>query len=86
MVGDRPERAFSCRDSLSKGYPILQGVRGEPESDVPAIVEILFRFSRLSLDLANEITAIDINPLIVLEKGRGAVAVDCLITRTGTNL
>jgi hypothetical protein len=36
--------------------------------------------------LADEITTIDINPLIVLEKGRGTVAVDCLMTRTRANL
>jgi acyl-CoA synthetase (NDP forming) len=69
-----------------KGCKILRGVRGEPESDVEAIVEILLRFSRLSLDLAHEITAIDINPLIVLEKGKGAIAADCLMTRTGADL
>jgi hypothetical protein len=45
------------------------------------VVEILLRFSQLSFDLGDEITEIDINPLMVLEKGKGAVAVDCLMTR-----
>jgi acetyltransferase len=64
-----------------KGYGFLKGVRGEPESDIEAVVEILLRFSQLCLDLADEITEIDVNPLMVLEKGKGAVAVDCLMTR-----
>jgi acetate---CoA ligase (ADP-forming) len=42
------------------------------------VVEILLRFSQLFLDLGDEIREIDINPLMVLEKGKGAVAVDCL--------
>ena len=39
------------------------------------------RTSQLFLDLGDEIREIDINPLLVLEKGKGAVAVDCLMTR-----
>jgi acetate---CoA ligase (ADP-forming) len=64
-----------------KGYSVLKGARGERESDIDAVVEILLRVSQLSLDLRDEITEIDINPLMVLEKGKGAVAVDCLMTR-----
>ena len=63
-----------------KAFPILKGVRGEAESDVDAVAEILCRFSRLSMDFVDEIAEIEINPLIVFEKGKGAVAVDCLIT------
>jgi acetate---CoA ligase (ADP-forming) len=64
-----------------KGYRILKGARGEGASDVDALAEILCRFSRLSTDLADEIAEIDINPLIVFESGKGAVAVDCLMRR-----
>jgi hypothetical protein len=46
--------------------------------------EILCRFSRLSTDLAGEIAEIDINPLIVFERGKGAIAVDCLMRRRGS--
>jgi acetate---CoA ligase (ADP-forming) len=63
-----------------KAFPILKGLRGEAESDVDAVAEILCRFSRLSMDFVDEIAEIEINPLIVFETGRGAVAVDCLIT------
>ena len=65
-----------------KGYAILQGARGGPASDIDALAQILCRFSRLALDIGDQIGEIDINPLRVFEKGKGAVALDCLITRT----
>jgi acetyltransferase len=64
-----------------KSYNALKGARGEKARDIDAIVEILLRFSRLCMDLTDDIAEIDINPLLVLEKGKGAVAVDCLMTR-----
>ena len=63
-----------------KGYRVLQGMRGEPPSDVDALAEALCRFSRLAMDAPDEIVEIDINPLVVLEKGKGVVALDCLMT------
>ncbi len=59
-----------------KGANLLRGVRGERPSDLSALVENLLRVSRLMLDFP-EIEGIDINPLIVLEKG--AIAVDARI-------
>jgi acetyltransferase len=68
-----------------KGYPILQGIRGEAPSDIEALAEILYRFSRLALDVADEIAEIDINPLRLFEQGKGAIALDCLMTRGKMN-
>lgn len=64
-----------------KGVRLLQGVRGEPESDVDALAEVLCRFSRLVLDMPEDVAEIDVNPLVVLERGKGAIALDCLMTR-----
>jgi acyl-CoA synthetase (NDP forming) len=77
-----PLTMSDARDMIGglKGYRILQGVRGEPESDIDALAEILCRFSRLSIDVADKVAEIDINPLRVFEKGQGAVALDCLMT------
>ena len=52
---------------------ILKGVRGERPSDIEALIENLLRLSQLMMDFS-EIEGIDINPVIVMEKG--AVAVD----------
>jgi acetate---CoA ligase (ADP-forming) len=77
-----PLTMSDARDMIGelKGYRILQGVRGEPESDIDALAEVLCRFSRLSMDVAEKVEGIDINPLRVLEKGKGAVALDCAMT------
>lgn len=58
-----------------KGYPILEGIRGERAADTNALVEILTRFSRMASELA-DIDEIDLNPVFVFEKGKGALVVD----------
>jgi len=64
-----------------KGAKILQGFRGQPPADIAAVIDIALRFSRLCLDLKDDIAEIDINPLMVFENGKGAKVVDCLMTR-----
>ena len=58
-----------------RSYPLLQGVRGEPPSDIPAIEECLLRLSQLVEDHP-EIQEIDLNPMFVREAGKGAQVVD----------
>lgn len=59
-----------------KASAILKGLRGENPLDRKALVENLLRLSQLMIDFP-EIEGIDINPVMVLEKG--AVAVDARI-------
>ena len=54
---------------------LLRGMRGEPPSDIDAIVDTLLRVSQLVTEFP-EIVELDINPLIVHEKGRGAIGID----------
>lgn len=61
-----------------KAYPILEGVRGEPPRDVDSIVDIILKVSKM-LDENPEIKELDLNPIIVYEKGRGAKIVDARI-------
>ena len=61
-----------------RGFKILEGFRGEPPSDIDAIAECLARLSQLATQL-EEIVELDINPLVVLERGRGARVVDARI-------
>ncbi|TET41841.1 MAG: CoA-binding protein, partial [Elusimicrobia bacterium] len=58
-----------------RSYPILKGVRGEEPSDLIAVRESLLRLSQLVTDFS-EILEIDINPLMVLPAGKGAVVID----------
>lgn len=65
-----------------KTYPLLAGVRGEKPSDINALVDIILRVSNLVFDFP-EIEEFEINPMMVFEKGKGALAVDLrLILKT----
>jgi acetyl coenzyme A synthetase (ADP forming)-like protein len=61
-----------------RAFPLLQGVRGEPPADLAALVEDILRLSQLVTDFA-EIAEIDINPLLVMPKGEGTMALDARI-------
>lgn len=58
-----------------RAYPLLRGFRGEKPSDLKAIAECILRVSQLAVDFP-EIVELDINPLMVNEEGKGAVAID----------
>ena len=58
---------------------VLEGFRGAPPGDIEALTEVLVRVGELALDWAEELEALDVNPLLVLPEGRGVVAVDALI-------
>lgn len=62
-----------------RGFQILKGFRGRPRADIEGIADVLTSLSRLSLDLQEYISEIDINPLIVYPKGKGMKVVDALI-------
>lgn len=55
-----------------KAYPLLKGYRNMPQADVEAIVKILVNTSRLVTEHL-EIKEIDLNPIIVYEKGAKTV-------------
>ena len=62
-----------------KGYKVLKGTRGREEADIPDLINNILGVSQLLKDCGKWIMEFEINPLIVLPKGQGAVAADCLI-------
>jgi acetyltransferase len=62
-----------------KAYPILKGIRGQASADIDAVIDLLEKLSQLAQDFKDDIAEIDINPLIVFDKGRGVKALDALI-------
>lgn len=58
-----------------KGYKLLEGYRGMPPRDIEAIKDILVRTSRIIADI-DKIQDIDLNPIMLYEKGKGAITVD----------
>ncbi len=65
-----------------KGYPILEGARGEKPVDSDKLAEILIRLSQLVSDFP-EMDEMDLNPVFALEKGKGAVVVDARLKTSG---
>lgn len=61
-----------------RSHRLLEGVRGEPPSDLPAIAECLMRLSQLVTEHP-QVQELDINPLIVYARGKGAVSADARI-------
>jgi acetyltransferase len=70
-----------------KGYPVLAGARGKPAADIDALVDTLVKLSALAVDLKDSVAELDINPLIVMPKGKnagkGVIAADALIRMKG---
>lgn len=61
-----------------RGVKLLQGFRGAPPADRAALMEALQRASQL-VDENPWILELDINPLVALPPGNGAVAVDARV-------
>jgi 4-hydroxybutyryl-CoA synthetase (ADP-forming) len=61
-----------------RAIKLLKGIRGETPSDLAAVVDSLQRLSQLITDFP-EIEEFDINPLLVLERGKGARVADIRI-------
>ena len=68
----RPEAQTLMREI--KGFPILEGIRGEPGADLEAIEDLLLRVSRMVADNPS-ITELDLNPILVTADGACAVDV-----------
>jgi acetate---CoA ligase (ADP-forming) len=62
-----------------RGAAILDGVRGAPPSDRDALAKTLSQLSLFAAAEKDSIESIDINPFVVFEDGKGAVALDALI-------
>lgn len=60
-----------------RSAPLLRGVRGEKRSDLEAIVDIIQRVSQLVMEFP-EIVELDINPVMVHDKG--AIALDARLS------
>lgn len=58
---------------------LLEGVRGEKPADVNKLSECLQRLSQLVSDFDGEIKELDMNPVLVLDKGKGCKILDVRI-------
>jgi acyl-CoA synthetase (NDP forming) len=64
-----------------KTYQVLEGYRGGPRCDTKALEEVILRLGQMVEDIP-EVAELDLNPLMVLEDGKGAIVVDSRIRVT----
>ncbi len=62
-----------------KGFPLLTGFRGWKPADIDALEDAIMNLSHFALTWKESLRELDINPLIVLPKGSGVLAVDAFI-------
>lgn len=58
---------------------LLRGFRGAPAADIAAAVDVILAIAELVERDPGSIVELDVNPLMLLAEGRGAVAADALI-------
>jgi acetyltransferase len=80
-IGIPPLSRQQAKDMIQRlrGAAILAGVRGKPPADVDALCDAIIGLANLAVSLGGQLNGVDINPLIVLAKGQGVIAVDALV-------
>ncbi|GAA0576210.1 acetate--CoA ligase family protein [Craurococcus roseus] len=73
-----PEEAERMIRSL-RGFPLLDGVRGRPRADVPALARALSALSAFAVSAGPRLLSVDVNPMLVLPAGQGCYAADAVV-------
>jgi acyl-CoA synthetase (NDP forming) len=60
-------------------WPLLEGFRGRPGGDVPALLDAVMAVQACALAESARLMELDVNPLLVLPPGQGVVAVDAVL-------
>ena len=76
--------ALTAREMVMslKTWPLLDGYRGRPKSDVEALVKAIVAFSEMVATVGDRLLEAEINPLFVLEAGQGVKAADGIAVLT----
>ena len=64
-----------------RGYKVLEGVRGQGPRDIDALVKAMVGLSDIFAAHREHLSDMEINPLMVREKGKGVAAVDVRLVR-----
>lgn len=74
------DEAASMLNAL-KAAPLLNGFRGAAKADVPALSELIAQVSQIAVGLRDEVSEIELNPVLVHPIGDGVTIVDALVVR-----
>ncbi|MBP1883386.1 acetate--CoA ligase family protein [Sinorhizobium mexicanum] len=75
------EKAISEAIDSLKIRKLLDGYRGGPKGDVAALTRTVAAAASYVVSNASKLDELDINPIMVLPEGQGAIAADALIRR-----
>jgi len=65
-----------------KGYPVLEGVRGQKGKDIDALADIILKVSNFVME--NEVIGeLDLNPIFVFERGASVVDARMILSQKG---
>jgi len=78
---------FTERDVLEalaglRVAPLLGGLRGQAPLDVGALARMAVQLGEAMRGWAGRVASVDVNPVMVFERGGGALAVDALVERS----
>jgi acetate---CoA ligase (ADP-forming) len=78
-----PLTADAARGLIQRlqGANLLKAYRGSAPRDVDALVDAMVRLAALGHDFADEISEIDLNPVVVHAQGEGLSVVDALLVK-----
>lgn len=74
-----PQDAYEMIDELNCNE-IFKGYRGSKKADIDELVKVILNLANLARNKNLYINEVEINPLVVMEEGKGVKAVDALIT------
>ena len=82
-VGILPLDEAGARELLSRTRlrSLLQGWRGAPPCDVDALISLMVRVAGIAFAYRDVVSAMDLNPVVVLPQGRGVRILDALVLR-----
>lgn len=64
-------------------FPLLDGYRGKPKADLDAALDAIMGIATFAVKNTGRIAELDINPLLVCGKGKGAWIADALLVTKG---
>ncbi len=62
-----------------KSAPLLAGYRGKPVADIEAAIDAIMAIQAYAISQSETLVELDVNPLLLCAKGKGAFAADALI-------
>ncbi len=62
-----------------RSWPLVCGYRGKPPGDVEALIDAVMAVADYAQANAAQLRELDVNPVLVLPRGRGVLAVDAMI-------